>query len=182
MPSFLKIIKKSKKSAARLGILKTSHGLIHTPAFLPCATQAAVKTLTPKEIKEIGFEGVLCNTYHLYLRPGEKNIKRLGGLHKFMNWDGPILTDSGGYQVFSLAKKDGQSLVKITEDGVEFKSHLDGSSHFFTPEKVIDVQLDLGVDILMPLDVCPSGKATRGEVEEAVRLTTLWAKRAKRHF
>ena len=175
-------LKKKLNNGIRVGELTTAHGRVHTPFFMPVGTVGSVKAMMPDELTELGAEIILCNTYHLYLRPGEKNIKRLGGLHKFMNWDGPILTDSGGYQVFSLAKKDGQSLVKITEDGVEFKSHLDGSSHFFTPEKVIDVQLDLGVDILMPLDVCPSGKATRGEVEEAVRLTTLWAKRAKRHF
>lgn len=174
---------------------------------MPVGTVGSVKSVSPDELKELGAQIVLSNTYHLYLRPGEKLIKEMGGLHQFMNWDRPILTDSGGYQVFSLARGDNHNkgvilneseespeilrptqddrkkgLVKITEDGVEFKSFLDGSKHLFTPEKVIQIQLDLGVDILMPLDVCPSGNATKQEVEEAVRLTTLWAKRAKKYF
>lgn len=199
-------LEKKFKNGTRIGHVDTPHGRVHTPFFMPVGTVGTVKAMMPSELKAMGAEIILCNTYHLYLRPGEKNIKKLGGLHQFMNWDGPILTDSGGYQVFSLARgnnhnksvilsetknlrdpsavpqDDNASMVKITEDGVEFRSHLDGSSHFFTPEKVIDIQLDLGVDILMPLDVCPSGKAMRAEVEEAVRLTTLWARRAKKHF
>ncbi len=202
-------LEKKLNNGVRVGQLTTPHGVIHSPFFMPVGTVGSVKGMMPGELKDMGAEIILCNTYHLYLRPGEKNIKKLGGLHRFMNWDGPILTDSGGYQVFSLARgnnhnkgvipllmrdlelgqdprvkpeDDNTRMVKITEDGVKFKSHLDGSSHFFTPEKVIDIQLDLGVDILMPLDVCPSGKATRKEVEEAVRLTTLWAKRTKKHF
>lgn len=172
-------LEKKLNNGTRIGHIDTPHGRVSTPFFMPVGTVGSVKAMMPNEVKDLGAEIILCNTYHLYLRPGEKNIKKLGGLHKFMNWDGPILTDSGGYQVFSLAKG---GMVKISNDGVEFKSHLDGSSHFFTPEKVIDIQLDLGVDILMPLDVCPSGKAMREEVEEAVRLTTLWARRAKAHF
>ncbi len=201
------ILEKKLNNGTRIGYLDTPHGRANIPFFMPVGTVGSVKAMMPDEVSELGAEIILCNTYHLYLRPGEQNIKKLGGLHKFMNWDGPILTDSGGYQVFSLgkAKYNGQisginnqlldncnlkldnsnrrdGLVTICEDGVEFRSHLDGSSHFFTPEKVIDIQLDLGVDILMPLDVCPSGKATRAEVEEAVRLTIKWAVRSKKHF
>jgi queuine tRNA-ribosyltransferase len=199
------------KSGIRVGELTTPHGVINTPFFMPVGTVGSVKSVSPEELEKLGAEIILSNTYHLYLRPGEKLIKELGGLHNFMRWDKPILTDSGGYQVFSLAKNNShlsffndqlnkkysndqingkcemvngkfKSLVKVTDDGVEFTSHLDGSKHFFTPEKVIDIQLDLGVDILMPLDVCPSGKATRAEVEKAVETTTKWAKRAKVHF
>lgn len=195
-----KLIKKLK-NGVRIGELSTAHGNIETPFFMPVGTVGSVKSVSSEELKELGAQIVLSNTYHLYLRPGEKLIKNLGGLHSFMNWDGPILTDSGGYQVFSLAKNSSQlsvsssqnvknktnsrdikSLVKITEDGVEFKSHLDGSKHLFTPEKVIQIQLDLGVDILMPLDVCPSGKASKKEVKEACRITTEWARRSKEYF
>jgi queuine tRNA-ribosyltransferase len=179
-----KLIKKLD-NGVRIGELDTPHGKLLTPFFMPVGTVGSVKSVSPEELENLGAQIVLSNTYHLYLRPGEKLIKELGGLHNFMKWDRPILTDSGGYQVFSLGdrgnKKD-SSLVKITEDGVEFKSFLDGSKHLFTPEKVIQIQLDLGVDILMPLDVCPSGNATKAQVEEAVRLTTLWAKRAKIYF
>jgi queuine tRNA-ribosyltransferase len=159
---------------------------------MPVGTVGSVKGISPEELESLGAQIVLSNTYHLYLRPGEKLIKKLGGLHKFMNWQKPILTDSGGYQVFSLSQNKSQNeeansrsienLVKITLDGVEFKSHLDGSKHFFTPEKVIQIQLDLGVDVLMPLDVCPSGKATKEEVKKAVDLTIGWAKRSKEYF
>ncbi len=172
-------------NGVRIGELDTPHGKIETPFFMPVGTVGSVKSVSPEELENLGAQIVLSNTYHLYLRPGEKLIKELGGLHNFMKWDRPILTDSGGYQVFSLSdrgnKKDA-SLVKITEDGVEFKSFLDGSKHLFTPEKVIQIQLDLGVDILMPLDVCPSGNASKKIVEEAIRLTTVWAKRAKEYF
>ena len=191
-----------KKNGIRIGELTTPHGKIETPFFMPVGTVGSVKSVAPWELKDLGAQIILCNTYHLYLRPSEKLIKKLGGLHEFIGWDGPILTDSGGYQVFSLSKNrrhfeaepknlqrsfadaqdDTRNLVKITDDGVVFKSHLDGSEHLFTPEKVIDIQLDLGVDILMPLDVCPSGKATREEVEKSVELTIKWAKRAKAHF
>ena len=168
----------------RIGKLTTPHGEIRTPFFMPVGTVGSVKSVAPSELVDLGAQIVLSNTYHLYLRPGEQLIKKLGGLHQFMRWNKPILTDSGGYQVFSLGDrgKDKNSLVKISPEGVEFKSHLDGSKHFFTPEKVIDIQLDLGVDILMPLDVCPSGKATLDEVKRATDLTVIWAKRAKEHF
>ncbi len=183
-----------KDDGTRLGKVYTPHGEIATPFFMPVGTRGSVKGISPQELKDLGAQIVLSNTYHLYLRPGEQLIKKLGGLHEFMRWDGPILTDSGGYQVFSLNEnkfksknlklkiKEGKSLVKITEDGVEFTSHLDGSKHFFTPEKVVEIQLDLGVDILMPLDVCPSGKASKEEIKEAVELTIKWAERSKLHF
>ena len=137
-----KIIKKDTKTRARVSCFKTPHGLINMPVFMPVGTNATVKTLSPEELIAAGSEIILANTYHLYLRPGEKIIKKMGGLHKWMNWNKPVLTDSGGFQVFSLAmekgftKKNSKTLVKIKENGVEFKSHLDGSTHFFTPEKV----------------------------------------------
>lgn len=180
-----KLIKKSK-TGVRIGELTTAHGKIETPFFMPVGTQGSVKGISPDELNQMGAQIILCNTYHLYLRPGEKIIKKLGGLHKFSGWDKPILTDSGGYQVFSLGEKTAQkskeSLVKITEEGVEFKSHLDGSKHLLTPEKVIQIQLDLGVDILMPLDVCPSGKANKDEIKNACDITLRWAKRSKEYF
>ncbi|OQA04869.1 MAG: Queuine tRNA-ribosyltransferase [bacterium ADurb.Bin400] len=172
------------ESGVRIGEIQTPHGSIKTPFFMPVGTVGSVKSVLPRELDEIGAQIVLSNTYHLYLRPGEQLISQFGGLHEFMRWSKPILTDSGGYQVFSLGDrgKEKDSLVKISADGVEFKSHLDGSKHFFTPEKVIQIQLDLGVDILMPLDVCPSGKADREEVRKATELTIEWARRAKEYF
>lgn len=158
---------------ARLGTFTTPHGVIPLPAFAPVGTQATVKTLTPDELRAIGIEIVLANTYHLYLRPGADVIAELGGLHRFMGWDGPILTDSGGFQVFSLAH-----MRKLDEDGVTFRSHIDGSLHRFTPETVVRVQELLGADIIMPLDVCPIPDR-REEVKEAVRLTNKWAVRAR---
>ena len=138
-----------KHTAARAGILHTPHGKVYTPTFMPVATQGTVKALTPEELKEAGVQIILSNIYHLAMRPGIQLIKKAGSLHKFMHWDGPILTDSGGYQVFSLA-----ALRKIKEEGVTFQSHLDGQEHFFTPEDIIHFQEDLGVDIMMPLDEC----------------------------
>ena len=185
---------KNLKSGARIGQIKTNHGVIQTPFFMPVGTVGSVKGISPEELKDLGAEIVLANTYHLYLRPNEKVIKKLGGLHHFMGWHGPILTDSGGYQVFSLAKNNlkpqisnvktisNKSLVRVTDDWVEFTSHLDGSKHHFTPEKVIQIQLDLGVDILMPLDYCPSGKSTPEEVKRAVNITINWAQRSKKYF
>jgi len=197
MSSFFKILKKSKKSKARLGLIKTAHGQIATPAFLPVATQATIKTLTPAEIKEIGFSALLCNTYHLYLRPGEKIIQKLGGLHQFMNWSGPIITDSGGFQVFSLGfglehgvgkiagifpenfKKPPKlvkpKLVKIDEQGAEFSSHLDGSKHQLTPQKSIQIQQALGADIILAFDECTSPLATKQYTQLAMERTHRWA-------
>lgn len=157
---------------ARRGVLKTAHGEIQTPFFMTIGTVGAVKGLTPDEIKEIGGQVILSNTYHLHLRPGEETIEKAGGLHKFMNWNGPILTDSGGYQIFSLSK-----IRKLKEDGVEFQSHLDGSKIFLTPEKVIGIQQKLGVDIMMCLDECVPYPAERKYAEESLELTTRWAAR-----
>lgn len=177
-----KLIKTSNKNSLRIGKLKTRRGVINTPFFMPIATVGAVKTVAPWELKELGAQIILANAYHLYLRPGEKLVKqKFGSLHNFMKWNGPVLTDSGGYQVFSLSepksyKLKAQSLVRIKNDGVEFKSHLDGSKHFFTPEKVIQIQLDLGSDIIMPLDICPKARAPKKDIEKAVNLTIKWAK------
>lgn len=170
-----RLIKKDSRTNARLGILETPHGIIETPVFMPVGTQATVKSMTPEELKEIGATIILSNTYHLYLRPGHKIIEKAGGLHKFMNWDRAILTDSGGFQVFSL-----NSLRKITEDGVEFRSHIDGSRHFFTPEKVIEIQNALGSDIMMSFDECAPYPADYDYVKKSMELTIKWAERGKR--
>ncbi len=168
------ITHKSSKSKARTGKLKTAHGTIITPAFMPVGTQGSVKAVTPLQVSEIGAYIILCNTYHLYLRPGTEVIKAAGGLHKFINWDGPILTDSGGYQVFSLAK-----LRKITDHGVTFNSHIDGSEHLLTPEKVVEIQQIFGSDIMMPLDECVAYPSTKAEAMKALERTTLWATKSK---
>ena len=160
---------------ARLGTLKTAHGKIETPFFMPIATGGAIKGLIPEEIRNFGGQVILANTYHLHLRPGEEVIKKAGGLHKFMNWDGPILTDSGGYQIFSLAE-----IRKLKDDGVEFQSHLDGETIFLTPEKCIEIQQKLGSDIMMCLDECPPYPAKRKYVEDSLELTTKWASRCKK--
>ena len=171
---YFKIIKKDKKSEARAGVLATGHGKIQTPFFMPIATSAAVKTLSVDEVKKVGAQIILSNTYHLMLRPGTDVVKKAGGLHKFMNWNGPILTDSGGYQVFSLAK-----IRKIQEKGVEFQSHLDGAKYLLTPEKAIQIQRTLGSDIMMVLDECPAYPATKKYVQDSMELTTRWARRCK---
>jgi len=178
----LKIIKKSKKSQARSGVLKTSHGEIKTPFFMPIATKGAVKNLSVADLELLGAQIILSNTYHLYLQPTEKLIKKAGGLHQFIGWHKPILTDSGGYQVFSLSgnKGKGEKLVKLSDEGVEFRSHLDGSKHFFTPEKSIKIQQDLGIDIMMCFDECPSGTAPYDYVEQSIDLTAAWAARCKK--
>lgn len=170
----LEIIKKDTKTNARLGKLYTPHGVIDTPVFMPVGTQATVKTMSPDELKQIGAKIILSNTYHLFLRPGHELIKRAGGLHKFMNWDGAILTDSGGFQVFSLG-----DLRKITEEGVEFRSHLDGSKQFLNPEKAIEVQMALGSDIVMAFDECTPYPCTYDYAKKSAELTTRWLKRCK---
>ena len=159
---------------ARAGVFHTPHGDIPTPVFAPVGTAATVKGVPPRDLKDLGATLVLANTYHLYLRPGDELIARLGGLHRFMNWDGPMLTDSGGFQIFSL-----QELRSVDDDGATFKSHLDGSTHRFTPEKVIAIEENLGADVIMVLDECapPNDRAYN---EKALRRTHLWAERCKR--
>jgi queuine tRNA-ribosyltransferase len=163
----------SATSRARVGRLTTAHGSVNTPAFMPVGTQATVKGITPAQLRDIGAEIILSNAYHLALRPGAALIRRLGGLHHFMGWDGPILTDSGGYQIFSLA-----ALRKVTDEGVAFRSHVDGAPMFLTPEAVVQLQVDLGVDIIMVLDECVAGTASRAEAERAARRTLDWARRS----
>ena len=162
----------AKQGKARAGKITTPHGVIETPVFMPVGTQATVKTMTPEELEEMGAEIILGNTYHLYLRPSDELIAKFGGLHKFMNWKRPILTDSGGFQVFSLG-----ALRKITEEGVKFSSHIDGSKHFLSPEKSISIQNNLGSDIVMLFDECPPGLSTREYMLPSIERTTRWAKR-----
>ena len=161
------------EGAARLATFSTPHGPIEMPAFAPVGTQANVKTLEPRDLHAAGCQLILSNTYHLYLRPGHELVARMGGLHNFMRWDGPMLTDSGGYQVFSLAHQR-----NLADDGVTFRSHLDGSIHHFTPEKVMEVEMALGADIAMVLDVCPT-PTDRAAVETAVERTHRWAERCR---
>ena len=168
------LIKTCKQSGARLGVLHSPHGDIETPIFMPVGTQATVKSMTPEELKEIGSQIILSNTYHLYLRPGHELVKKAGGLHEFMHWDKPILTDSGGFQVFSLGP-----LRKISEEGVEFRSHLDGSKHFLTPEKAMEIQNALGSDIMMAFDECAPYPASREYVKNSLERTTRWLERCK---
>jgi queuine tRNA-ribosyltransferase len=162
---------------ARLGEIETPHGRVRTPAFMPVGTQATVKGMYPDQVRASGADIVLANTYHLMLRPGPERIAALGGLHAFMNWPQAILTDSGGFQVMSLA-----ALRRIEERGVTFRSHLDGTMHDLTPERAIEIQLLLGADIVMQLDECVKLPATRGEIERGVRLSLAWAERSKRAF
>jgi queuine tRNA-ribosyltransferase len=165
-------IKTCKQTGARRGRIHTPHGVIETPIFMPVGTQATVKTMTPEELKEIGSQIILSNTYHLYMRPGEALIKKAGGLHKFMNWDKPILTDSGGFQVFSLS-----DLRNITEEGVTFKSHIDGSKHFISPEKAIQIENDLGADIIMAFDECTPHTESKDYARQSLYRTLRWAER-----
>ena len=205
-----RILKKSKNSRARRGIIETKHGVIETPAFIPVGTQATVKGMTVDQLKSIGYQSLLCNTYHLYLRPGDKVIKKMGGLHKFMNWDRPIFTDSGGFQVFSLGyglehgvgkvasmfpgEKGGvlhgetehvikkEKLTRITENGVEFRSHLDGSLRFLTPEKSIEIQRNLGADLIFAFDECNSPLHDYVYTKKSLARTHRWAKRSLAAF
>lgn len=167
------VLHEERGSAARTGRLSLPHGDVSTPAFMPVATHGSLKGLTPREIDETGAEMILSNAYHLWVRPGSKLIADLGGLHQFMGWERPILTDSGGYQIFSLGP-----LVKVTDDGVSFRSYLDGSAHFLTPEDVVGIQEDLGSDIAMVLDECPPGQADVAVARAAMERTTAWAQRA----
>ena len=166
------VLKECKQTGARIGKFTTPHGIIETPVFMPVGTMATVKSLSPEEVEEIGSQIILSNTYHLYLRPGHKLIEKAGGLHKFMNWDKPILTDSGGFQVFSLS-----SLRKITDEGCLFNSFIDGSHHFFTPEKSIEIQKSLGSDIMMAFDECTAGETSYQKAKEALDRTLLWLDR-----
>jgi queuine tRNA-ribosyltransferase len=176
MPFRFEVIK-TDPSGARLGRLETPHGVIETPAFMPVGTAATVKGLTQSQLEDLGAQIVLANTYHLYLRPGHERIRALGGLHGFMSWPRPILTDSGGYQVFSLSE-----LRKVTDDGVTFRSHLDGSEHFFSPERVLEVEIALGADIIMVLDECIALPATEQETRAAAQRTFEWARRSREFF
>ena len=168
------LLKKDKRTKARRGIVHTPHGDIQTPVFMPVGTQATVKAMRPEQVKEMGANIILSNTYHLYLRPGHEIVKEAGGLHKFMNWDRAILTDSGGFQVFSLGK-----LRKITEEGVKFQSHIDGSRHMLTPEKAVEIQNALGSDIMMAFDECAPYPADRTYVKNSLERTTRWLARCK---
>jgi queuine tRNA-ribosyltransferase len=175
--SFSFAVSKTNATGARRGTLSTPHREIETPAFMPVGTSATVKALRHEALEELGAGIILANTYHLYLRPGPELIRKLGGLHQFMAWPGAILTDSGGYQVFSLS-----ALRKITDEGVVFRSHLDGSQHLLTPEKAVEIQLALGSDIAMVLDECIETPAPRDKAEAALIRTTQWARRAREHF
>ena len=166
------LIKICKQSGARLGRLHTPHGIIETPTFMPVGTQASVKGISPDELRALNAGIILSNTYHLYLRPGPELIREAGGLHRFMNWDGAVLTDSGGFQVFSLSK-----LRKITEEGVQFRSHIDGSKHFLSPEKVMEIENALGADIIMAFDECAPYPADYEYTKKSMYLTSRWAER-----
>ncbi len=185
-----KVIAEDKKSKARVGKITTAHGIIKTPAFVAVGTQATVKGLSPQDLKETGVQILFGNTYHLHLRPGEDIVKDFGGLAKFMSWNGPTITDSGGFQVFSLGKKvikmvedleddeSEEALVKITENGVEFRSHIDGSRHMFTPEKSIEIQKKLGADLILVFDECAPYPSTHEYTKEAMERTHKWAIRS----
>jgi queuine tRNA-ribosyltransferase len=162
---------------ARLGRIETPHGVVETPAFMPCGTAGSVKAVPQDVLEELGAQIILGNTYHLYLRPGHELIRSLGGLHKFMSWERALLTDSGGFQVFSLS-----GLRKVTEEGVNFRSHLDGTSHMFTPERSMEIQIALGADIIMAFDECTEHPAERSRARESMEMTLRWAKRSQNYF
>ncbi|MDR1160072.1 MAG: tRNA guanosine(34) transglycosylase Tgt, partial [Syntrophomonadaceae bacterium] len=169
-----KITGRNGEGAARTGVINTAHGFVETPVFMPVGTQATIKALTPEDLYEMGVDLILANAYHLYLRPGADLAEKAGGLHRFMNWRRGILTDSGGFQVFSLSK-----LRKINDEGVLFNSHIDGSSHFLTPEKSVAIQEQLGSDIIMCFDECSPYPCDRSEILDALVRTTKWARRCK---
>ena len=174
---FFKVTHKDAGTKARIGKLKTDHGTVETPVFMPVGTQGTVKSLSPEELLQSNTSIILNNAYHLYLRPGEELLDSIGGAHKFCGWDGPILTDSGGYQIYSLS-----NLNKTSDEGVQFQSHLDGSLHFFTPERIIDIQKKIGADIIMPLDKPIAYPSDKIDAQSANRLTIEWAKRSKESF
>ena len=167
----------AQAGTARLGQLTAAHGVVETPVFMPVGTLGSVKSVPQDTLEELGAQIILGNTYHLYLRPGHEIVRNLGGLHRFMSWERALLTDSGGFQVFSLS-----SLRKITEDGVNFRSHLDGSSHFFTPERSIEIQIALGADIIMAFDECTEHPAEHGHTRDSMEMTLRWAQRCKEYF
>jgi queuine tRNA-ribosyltransferase len=171
------LITKDPKTRARRGRLHTSRGIVETPIFMPVGTQATVKSMMPDQLKVLNVEILLCNSYHLFLRPGHETVARLGGLHQFMGWDRPILTDSGGFQVFSLS-----TLRDITDEGVRFQSHLDGSTHFLSPELAVDIQMALGSDIMMILDDCLAYPASQSDADRSMRRSLAWAERCHRHW
>ena len=173
----LKFTVEAKDKTARAGIISTSRGVIKTPAFMPVGTAATVKAMFINDVRLAGADIILGNVYHLMLRPGAERIARLGGLHKFMNWPYPILTDSGGFQVMSLSK-----LRKLSEEGVVFQSHIDGSAHLFTPESVMDIQRSIGADIVMAFDECPPGDCDRAYATRSLALTHRWLDRCVEHF
>ncbi|HHW08109.1 MAG TPA: tRNA guanosine(34) transglycosylase Tgt [Clostridia bacterium] len=174
MAASFEVLYQSKESAARLGKLHLTHGIVETPVFMPVGTQATVKTMTPEELDQVGAEIILSNTYHLYLRPGHDLVAEAGGLHSFMNWHKPILTDSGGFQIFSLA-----DLRKISEEGVMFSSHLDGSRHFISPERSMEIQMALGSDIAMAFDICSPYPHEYEAAKKDLEVTLRWAKRCQ---
>ena len=175
MSTHFQLVHQDKGCRARAGLLATEHGEVETPIFMPVGTNATVKAMEPQGLKDAGAQIILANTYHLYLRPGHRLVEQMGGLHHFMAWDRPILTDSGGFQVFSLAE-----LRKITEEGVQFRSHIDGSRHLLTPELSINIQEALGADVIMAFDECPAADADRTYIERSLELTTRWAQRSKK--
>ena len=175
MQKSFEVLGSTRDSKARRGRLTTAHGIIDTPAFMPVGTHGSVKGLSPRELRELNAQIILGNTYHLFVRPGLDVIKHFGGLHKFMNWDGPILTDSGGYQIFSLSK-----LRKITKDGVEFQNHIDGERAFISPEIAIETQAALGGDIVMALDECIPYPCEYDYAAQSAEMTTRWEKRCKK--
>src|SRR6202011_1082272 len=175
--SFSFEIAKTDPTGARRGRLTTPHGTVETPFFMPVGTQASVKALTQEALEELGAEIILANTYHLYLRPGYELVRKLGGLHQFMSWPRAILTDSGGYQVFSLSE-----LRKVTDEGIAFRSHLDGSAHMLSPEKALEIEIALGADIIMVLDECIETPSTEQRAREAATRTLDWARRSQNYF
>jgi queuine tRNA-ribosyltransferase len=168
---------KGQDGAARAGVWHLERGSVQTPAFMPVGTQGTVKGVSPEELESMGAEMILANAYHLYLRPGHERVREMGGLHRFMDWQRPILTDSGGYQVFSLAR-----INEVNDDGVWFQSHIDGSRHFITPELVMEIERDLGADVIMAFDECPPGQADRDQAGAAVERTQIWLERCAAHF